>query len=208
LYGHVIIKELYNQNASQDEIIKAIEWLKTQATQKDMTVVFIASHGHNEQGEYYLLPADGDPTKLDRSGISWQVFSESLGNLPSRVLLFLDTCHSGQLGQDLAVLGKQVDNTEAIRKLSSDEYGVVILAASTGKEFSLEHPMWKHGVFTKALLEALEQGEADYSNDGMIHLREMDLYVAERVEALTKGKQHPTTQKPSTISRLPIVRIK
>jgi uncharacterized caspase-like protein len=92
--------------------------------------------------------------------------------------------------------------------LSSDEYGVVILAASTGKEFSLEHPMWKHGAFTKALVEAMEQGQADYSNDGIILLRELDLYVAERVDALTEGEQHPTTQKPSTISRFPIVRVK
>jgi len=208
LYRHVIIKELYDQDATQDNIIKAIEWLKAQATHKDVAVVFIAAHGTNDQGKYYLLPTDGDPDELERTGVSWDNFSESLGNLPSRVLLFLDTCHSGQLGQDVYALRKQVDNTEAIRELSSDEYGVVILAASTGREFSLEHPQWGHGAFTKALVEALEQGQADYSNDGVIHLREMDLYVAERVESLTEGEQHPTTQKPSTISRFPVVQVK
>jgi uncharacterized caspase-like protein len=78
------------------------------------------------------------------------------------VLLFLDTCHSGQLGQDVYTLRKQIDNTEALRELSSDEYGVVILAASTGREFSLENPDWEHGAFTKALIEALEQGKADF----------------------------------------------
>lgn len=208
LYGHVIIKELYDQGATQDEIVKAIEWLKTQATQKDVAVVFIASHGINDQGKYYLLPADGNPDELERTGVSWGDFSESLGNLPSRVLLFVDTCHSGQLGQDVYTLRQQVDNTEAIRKLSSDEYGVIILAASTGKEFSLEHPTWKHGAFTKALIEAMEEGQADYSGDGIILLRELDLYIAERVDALTQGEQHPTTQKPSTISRFPIVQVK
>jgi uncharacterized caspase-like protein len=91
--------------------------------------------------------------------------------------------------------------------MSSEENGVVILAASTGGEVSLEHPDWGHGAFTKALLEGLEQGQADYSKDGMIHLRELDLYVAERVAALTDNKQHPTTQKPSTISRFPIARV-
>jgi WD40 repeat protein len=208
LYKNVTIKELYDQDATQGEIIDAIEWLKTQATQKDVAVIFIAAHGHNEHGEYYLLPADGNPEELERTGVSWQVFSEGLGNLPSRILLFLDTCHSGQLGQDFSVLGRQVDNTEALRKLSSDEYGVVILAASTGREFSMEHPKWKHGAFTKTLVEALGQGEADYSNDGMINLRELDMYVADRVEELTDNQQHPTTQKPSTISRFPIVQVK
>ncbi len=208
LYREVIIKELYDEHATHAKIINALEWLKRKAvTPQDVAIIFIASHGYNDQGKFFILPADGDPGNLDRTGVSWQVFSDILGNLPAQVLLFLDTCHSGQLGQDLSVLGKKVDNTEAIRRLASDDYGVVILAASTGREFSLEHSDWGHGAFTKALLEALEEGRADYSRDGIINLRELDLYVAERVDTLTDGGQHPTTQKPSTISRFPIVQI-
>jgi uncharacterized caspase-like protein len=170
-------------------------------------VIFVAAHGTNEHGEYYLLPTDGKPEDAENTLVSWKHFSERLGLLPARVLLFLDTCHSGQLGQDFTVLSQQVDNTEALRLLSSDEYGVVILAASTGREFSLEHPEWGHGAFTKALIEALE-GQADYMSDGIINLRELDMYVADRVETLTNNQQHPTTQKPSTISRFEIVRVK
>jgi hypothetical protein len=72
----------------------------------------------------------------------------------------------------------------------------------------VEHPDWGHGAFTKALIEALGQGQADYSKDGIINLRELDMYIADRVEALTDNQQHPTTQKPSTISRFPIVQVK
>jgi len=208
LYNKVIFKELYDTDGTQANITEAIEWLRQKATQKDVVVLFIAAHGTNEQGKYYLLSADSVPENLQQTGVSWSVFSEILGNLPSRVLLFLDTCHSGQLGRDVRARPQQVDNTEALRELSSDEYGVVILAASTGREFSLEHPDWGHGVFTKALIEALEQGQADYSRDGVINLRELDMYVADRVESLTHKQQHPTTQKPSTISRFPIVQVK
>jgi WD40 repeat protein len=208
LYHKVLLKELYDTDATQAKIKKAIEWLQENTTQNDVVMIFIAAHGTNEQGRYYLLPADSDPTQVQTTGISWNVFSDILGNLPSRVLLFLDTCHSGQLGQDVYALRKQVDNTEALRELSSDEYGVVILAASTGREFSLEHPDWEHGAFTKALVEALGQGQADYSNDGTVNLRELDMYVADRVEELTDNQQHPTTQKPSTISRFPIAQVK
>jgi uncharacterized caspase-like protein len=208
LYNTVILKELYDTDATQANITAAIEWLRQKATQKDVVVLFIAAHGTNEQGKYYLLPADSVPDNLQQTGVSWSVFAEVLGNLPSRVLLFLDTCHSGQLGRDVQARPHQVDNTEALRELSSDEYGVVILAASTGREFSLEHPDWGHGAFTKALIEALERGQADYSQDGIVNLRELDLYVAHRVESLTRNQQHPTTQKPSTISRFSIVQIK
>ncbi|MBD3305519.1 hypothetical protein GF339_03995 [candidate division KSB3 bacterium] len=207
MYQAVEIKELYNHEATQENIINALQWLESTATQQDIALLFIAAHGHNDQGNFYVLPVDGDPEHLPDTAVSWKHFSDTLGNLPARVLLFLDTCHSGQLGQSFGTSARQVDNTEAIRTLASDEYGVVILAASTGQEFSFEHPDWKHGAFTKAALEALEQGQADYSKDDIIHLRELDLYVAERVEALTKGGQHPTTQKPSTISRFPIVQV-
>ncbi len=209
LYNRVVIQELYDDNATRENILNALEWLQKETTQKDVAVFFIAAHGYNDdQGTFYLIPTAGNLENLRQTGVNWGDFSKVLGNLPSRVLLFLDTCHSGQLGENLTALRRQVDNTEAIRTLASDEYGVVILAASTGKEFSLEHPDWGHGAFTKALLEALEQGRADYSGDRVVNLRELDTYIAERVENLTNNGQHPTTQKPSTISRFPIVQVK
>jgi uncharacterized caspase-like protein len=100
-----------------------------------------------------------------------------------------------------------VDNTEAIRELASEEYGVVVMAASTGKELSIERSEWGHGAFTKAIIEGLEK-MADFSGDGIIHIRELDQYVSERVKKLTKGKQHPTTQRPTTISRFPIFQLR
>lgn len=209
LFNNVTIKELYNRDATQDNILDVLDWLERNTTQKDVAIVFVASHGYNDsRGNYYILPSDGNPDKLRRTGVSWHDFSDILGNLPSRVLLFLDTCHSGQLGSNLIAMRGAVDNTEAIRELSSDENGVVILAASTGREYSQERAEWGHGAFTKALIEGLEQGKADYSGDGIIHLRELDVYLSERVKTLTGGVQHPTTQKPSTISRLPLYQIK
>ena len=98
------------------------------------------------------------------------------------------------------------DNTEAVRELSSAEYGVVIMAASTGAEYSLEHADWQHGAFTLSIVEGLQQHKADIRADGTIYLRELDFYVAERVKDLTENRQHPTTQKPSSISAMPVVK--
>jgi uncharacterized caspase-like protein len=94
---------------------------------------------------------------------------------------------------------------EAIRALATEENGVVIMAASTGKESSLESPEWKHGAFTLALLEGLGEGKADINGDNVVNIREIDYYVADRVKALTNGRQHPTTQKPSVVSEFPVV---
>lgn len=173
-------------------------------------MVFVASHGYNDKkGNFYILPVKGDPGKLRVTGVSWYEFSDILGNLPSKVLLFLDTCHSGQLGiKMLTMLRGQDDVTDILREISSDENGVIVFSASTGKESSMESSEWKHGAFTKAILEGLENGKADYNNNGIIHVRELDNYLAERVKKLTKGNQHTTTLKPSTISIMPIYKIK
>ena len=218
LFKKVEVKLLKDEEATEDAVQEGLEWLEENATQKDVVMIFLAAHGVNdERGNYYLLPHDGNPDRLRSTGVAWDDFADILGNLPSRVLMFLDTCHSGQLGEDLfslvdtaglkrrsvGALKSAFDPSEAIRELTSEENGVVIMAASTGDESSVEHADWGHGAFTLGLLEGL-RGKADVNADGIIHLRELDFFISDRVKELTGGIQHPTTVKPSTISRLPI----
>jgi uncharacterized caspase-like protein len=80
---------------------------------------------------------------------------------------------------------------------------VVVFAASTGKQSSLEDPAWGNGAFTKALVEGVA-GQADYTGKGRITINMLDLYISERVKELTKGKQTPTTTKPQTIPDFPV----
>ncbi|NJO02566.1 MAG: caspase family protein [Bacteroidia bacterium] len=124
------------------------------------------------------------------------------------MILFLDACHSGQLGANLyTTRGMETNVMEAIREITSPEHGVVVFSASTGNEKSLESPEWKHGAFTLALVRALKDKQADMDKDGLVYLRELDYFLAEEVKKITQGKQHPTTQKPSTISTLPILQV-
>ncbi len=45
-----------------------------------------------------------------------------------------------------------------------------------------------------------------YDGDGTVYLSELDLYVTERVKGLTQGRQHPVTQKPTTIRSFPLAK--
>jgi len=201
LYKNVIAHQLTNEEATKENILNEFMWLQENVTQKDVVVIFIASHGFNQDNKFYILPHDGNVNDLVNTGVDWQTFGDVLGQLPSKVLMFLDACHSGQLGTNVGI----VNNTEALRNLSSEEYGVVIMSASTGAESSLENPEWGHGAFTLALLEGINQGYADIlPKDKTIFLRELDTYVFTRVRELTSERQNPTTQKPSTISSLPV----
>ncbi|OJJ20572.1 hypothetical protein BKI52_19150 [marine bacterium AO1-C] len=208
LYKDVQVKELTNEQATRANILDAFYWLEKNVTHKDVAILFIASHGFNEKGKFYILPHDGDPDRLRSTAVNWADFQDVLGNLPSKVMLFLDACHSGALGNNLMKTRGAINNTEAIREITSAEHGVVVMSAATGNESSLEHPDWKHGAFTYALLKAMDQKKADFNSDGIVYLRELDFFVADEVKTLTKGKQHPTTLKPSTISRLPILQVR
>ena len=204
MYESVRSIKLINEKATRGKILSTFAQLEKYTTMDDMVVIFMASHGMNINNQFYFLPHDGDANSPRATCIDWRDFSDVVGNIPAKVLLFIDTCHSGQLGTSIP--HKAQDNTEAVREMSSKEFGVIVMAAATGYEYSLEHPDWGHGAFTLSLIEGLGEGKADLKPDGVIYLRELDFYLADRVQQLTGGRQHPTTQKPSSISRLSLAK--
>ncbi len=201
LYNKVEGRTLLNSEATKGNILSSLKDLSAKVQPKDMVIIFFASHGINDNGYYFVLTHDANKSNLAETCLRWDELADILAELPCRVLLFLDTCHSGALGSNLTASGKMQKNTEALRELGSAEVGVVIMSGSTGEESSLESEEWKHGVFTLSLIKGLKDMQADIMADGLIYLRELDLYVSSNVNELTNGKQNPTTQKPSTISK-------
>ncbi|MGO9754988.1 MAG: hypothetical protein ACLPNY_00045, partial [Roseiarcus sp.] len=85
-----------------------------------------------------------------------------------------------------------------VNSLSSLESGgTTVFASSTGLETSQESRAWANGAFTKALVEGIAQGKADAAEQGEITTENLAAYVANRVQALTSGKQHPVMGRPS-----------
>jgi len=68
---------------------------------------------------------------------------------------------------------------------------VTVLTSSSGGEVSYEDKLWQHGAFTKVLLDAFGDAEADLNRNGLISTTGLVRYVTNRVIALTDGKQHP-----------------
>ncbi|MCP4111117.1 MAG: hypothetical protein GY749_37255 [Desulfobacteraceae bacterium] len=206
LYQKVDTKVLTNQDATKDNILDGLDWILGQSTQKDTSIIFVSGHGlKDKRGNYYFLPHDGNHVKLRRTAVKWFDFQDVLTSLPSKVILMADTCHSG------SITGKRRDKargisdiTEALRELARTGTGIVVMTASTGREVSLERIAWGHGAFTKALIEGLE-GKANYNNDNAINIKELDLFITDRVKQLTGGAQHPTTEIPKTMPDFPLV---
>lgn len=74
---------------------------------------------------------------------------------------------------------------------------------TTTRQYALENPAWGNGAFTKALVEGLS-GQARTSGQQKITMKTLDAYVAERVKALTEGKQSPVTVYPPNVPDFPL----
>ena len=200
LYREVITQVL--PDATRDQILDGLEWIEREATSKDVAMLFLAGHGVNDpNGNYVFLPSDASLDKLKRTGVPYSMIRDTVTSLPGKVVFFVDTCHSGNI---MGTRRGDGDIDSVVNDLTTAENGVVVFAASTGRQYSLEDKTWGNGAFTKALVEGLT-GKADYSGNGRVTINMLDLYLSERVKELTGGQQTPTTTKPKTIQDFPII---
>jgi WD40 repeat protein len=203
LYRKVSVKLLRDDKAKRDDILDGLEWIRREMTARDVGVVFFGGHGVNDSdGVYYYLPQDADVDRLKRSGVIFTEIRNTLSALPGKALFFIDTCHSGNvLGTGRR--GVANDITAVVNELSSAENGVIVFAASTGRQFAQESAKWGNGAFTRAVIEGMS-GKADSAGSGRITHKMLDLYVSERVKAMTRGTQSPVTIVPQGIPDFPV----
>ncbi|MGD0617732.1 MAG: caspase family protein [Bryobacteraceae bacterium] len=203
LYRDVETKLLTDAQATRDNILDGLDWIQRATTQHDVAMIFLSGHGANDTfGTYYFMSVDSDAERLKRTGLEYSQITETVRDLAGKVLVFADTCHSGNIMGGRA-RGGPPDINALINELASAENGAVVFAASTGRQVALERDEWGNGAFTKALLEGLAGG-ADYQGTGRITVNMLDLYISERVKELTNGAQTPSTTKPQTIADFPI----
>jgi WD40 repeat protein len=205
LYSDVVVKLLTDEKATKEDILDGLEWIQRETTSKDVAMIFLAGHGVNDPtGNFYFLPVNVDLDRLKRTGVPFYEIKTTIESIAGKVILFVDACHSGNV---MGGRRGEIDITGVINELTSAENGAVIFASSTGRQYSLEDPIWNNGAFTKALVEGLS-GKADYTGKGKITINMLELYISERVKELTKGRQTPTVTKPKTIPDFPIAIVK
>ena len=118
--------------ATSTRVRDGFQWLVGVAKPEDVAILFVSSHGLlDRSGEYFIGTHEVDPEHLLATGISAEEFVRQVAKLPCKVLVFLDTCHSGSLGS------KIID--DPMRELVSDEVGAILFASSKPREDSLEH---------------------------------------------------------------------
>jgi WD40 repeat protein len=207
LYEGVIVSPLPKDGKwTRDEVLDGLDWIRKEPTNKDVAMVFIAGHGVMTSDQVYrFLPCDYDPDRIERTSVRSIEFQDFLSKVGGKVLVFLDTCYSGDvLRGGRAPLQPSLD--KFANELAAAENGAVVFASSTGNQSSWEDAKWGNGAFTKALVEGLE-GKADTRNTGVVRIAALEDYVYDRVKDLTEGKQKPMVAKPKMIENFAIVAV-
>jgi uncharacterized caspase-like protein len=201
---------LLDEDAPREKILAARRFI-SRAGVDDIVVVFFAGHGLlDRDATFYFATVDTDFSQPARRAVAFQQLDDLLDGIPARHrLLLIDACHSGEVDPDAVAaenhsgsanrrgFGVSVSDSDSFQLLSSlftdlrQNSGTSVVAASQGGQFSYEDTSLKNGYFTRALLEALQDGKADTSGSGNITVSELLAYVSDRVTQLSHGAQSP-----------------
>lgn len=185
----VMIELTHDRKSSQVSraaILDALRRLAAEAAADDLVVVFLSGHGwadlskgkaDREYGSdaFAFVTPQFDFARPDETGLSSETLYDALIALPARKMVFLDTCHSGSVQQ-----------AEYVRGLTPEGLGPAVISAASRDELSWEFPSLGHGLFTRALLDALgaDFASADRDADRVLDENELSAYIARRVPAL------------------------
>lgn len=203
LYRTINAQVLTDQQATRGHILNTLKDFSKLAAPRDVFIFLLAGHGVNLKNEYYFLPADADPGRIQMTSLAHQDIRQHVTAFDCKVVLFIDTCHSGHV----FVNGFGTPNPDYVANdLASPEHGIVVYTSSTGTQVSAESDMFKNGLFTEALLEGMN-GKADFTSTSFITIFKLAAYLSDRVLALSQGQQSPTFTMPRTLPDFPLAKV-
>jgi len=189
-YARSEAKALLDQRATKDAILSTLRQAVAAASADDTLVFSFAGHGvQDRDGRYYLTPADFDIARIAETGLAWEDVATVLQAAKARVIVILDSCHAALSGVES--LGTNDDAVGAL--LTGVHAPMLVLAASKGRQLSYEGSKWGGGVFTHALIEAIQRHRSDYDLDHNSAIEASELYYALKsiVVRDTGGAQTP-----------------
>jgi uncharacterized caspase-like protein len=214
------VTTLTNESATLDKFRTALGALRASAQPDDLVVIYISSHGSprtaDPNGVSYILMRDTDLTdaaRLYATSLQMIDLVEQINReiRARRVVLFLDTCYSG----DASNAGREGDGSRrvmpvwvekqepsaaettassgfsaALQNLKIGE-GRAVITASRANEESWEDAKLKHGYFTYYLIDALRE------KDGSLPLSDVFPKVKAKVSEVVPREHAGKTQTPS-----------
>jgi len=180
--GH--IKLLINDEATQRNILIALESWLTKAGPNDQIVLFWAGHGFpdpEDPEKVYFACYDTD-ISIPATGYRMDKVRTALEERKAKnVVLLFDTCHAGKL---ITRGDRGISIVPKIKKMHREQKipkGWIFMVGADTDRKAIEHTSWKNGAFTHCLINALS-GKADGflssgAKDGVVTMAELRSYL-------------------------------
>lgn len=205
--GYTVIP-LTNDNAKREDIMDAFTELRGIINRDDSFLLFFAGHGLREANinHTFWLTHNTKLTNLDDNGIRLAHLLDYVADIKaSRKLVLLDHCFSGDMrfgtsgpenSRDVSFNRPEISRgalpVDELGAISSDQSaGMAVLAAARDQAF--ENPELENGVFTEALIKAMDSRDADINEDGKLSVTELEQYLSTEVVRLSETMGTPQT---------------
>lgn len=194
------LKVLLNEQATQAQIIMALDWLIEMAKEGDKVIIYFSGHGDVEAKRVtqpgYLLGWNAPPRVYMSGGAinlrDLQIISSTLSiENKAKVVIITDACRAGKLAGS-AINGAQIVGSNLSQTVNNE---IKILSCQPD-EFSIEGEQWGggRGAFSYHLLDGL-YGMADGNDDLSVNLLEIGRYLEDHVSR----EVAPQSQIPMTV---------
>jgi sugar lactone lactonase YvrE len=147
----------------------------------DLLVVHLSCHGvKDDDGRLFFAATDTKRRRLASTAVSAAYLNDLMARCRARsIVLLLDCCYSGAF-----VTGAKGDDGVHLKEKLSG-HGRAVLTASNAIEYAWEGDdlsgQAEASLFTAAIVDGLETGEADRDGDGAVSIDDLYKHVYERV---------------------------
>jgi|SRR5271157_1506326 len=167
--ARAVSESLKYSGLSDDDVVVLLSAMATKTTiesklktfmrtvnENDQLFFFYAGHGFASDGANFITCHDSQPEDLSHTSISLQdLFQHLRESLCRRVMLFLDSCHSGvQIFQGMREFFVRRADSELQELVEKDQY-CVGFASCKSDESSYSNQDLGHGIWTYHLARAL-----------------------------------------------------
>ena len=178
-------------NAASHEVQSHIEDLFAESRPDDLLLLHFSGHGlKSDSGELFVAARNTRPDRLGSTAVPADFIQRCMRSARARtIVLFLDCCYGGAFGEGVAVRAAGAVNVMEsfpAGRLGGGR-GRAVISASSAMEYAFEgttltsdHDV-QPSVFTSAVVQGLQTGEADRDEDGLVSLGELYDYVFDRV---------------------------
>lgn len=183
--------ELYNEEATKENILKILQGDLANVTKDDALFVFYAGHGYTQTTQFgdevgYIVPHDGSMKDNEMyRNISMVELRDNIAKTlnAKHVFFVMDACYSGTLLRRGSATKEQAVDYEYLKTITETPVRQVLTAGGKNEQV-LDGGYKNHSIFTGRLIEKLEKAE------NYITATELGSYVPKKVIIDASDRNH------------------